>query len=81
VTVAAVHRLRPARFHEAAKGQNVRGGQVVHVDVVADAGAVGRRVVGPEDGQLRVFALGGLERPRDQVGRVAVGLADPPRRR
>src|SRR5262249_23987922 len=32
------------------QGQDVGVGEVVDVDKIADAGAVGRRVVGPEDG-------------------------------
>ena len=77
VAVATVHRLRPARFGQTPEGQQVCGGEVVHMDVVTHAGAVRRRIVGPVDGELRVFALRGLQRPRDQVGRFAVALPDP----
>ena len=45
----------PARLSalEGVEGQHVGEGQVLHVDVVADAGAVGRVVVVAEDGEGR----------------------------
>ena len=56
--------------------EDVRGGQVIDVDVVADAGAVGRRVVGAEDLDVRALAERGLEDERDQVRFGVVVLAD-----
>ena len=45
----------------------MRARQVLHVDVVADAGAVGRVVVVAEDGERRRAAERGVDRARDQV--------------
>ena len=43
-------------------------GQIGHMDIIADAGAVGRRIVGAEDGNVVTKAKGGLDRDLDQVG-------------
>ena len=48
--------LHPLARLELLQRQQVGLGQVVHVDVVADAGAVGRRVVGAEDLDVRPLA-------------------------
>src|SRR5205814_10299219 len=58
------------------QGQQVSLGQVVDVDVIADAGAVGGGVVGAEDVQVRPLADGGLDHQRDQVRLGPVVLAN-----
>src|SRR5262245_39786870 len=58
-----------------ADGPPVGVGEVAGVDVVADAGAVGRRVVGAEDVDVGPLAQRYLEHKRDQVGLGAVVLA------
>ena len=61
------------------EGEQVGLGEVGDVDVVADAGAVGGRVVVAEDGDRLAAALGDLEDERDQVrlGVVALAVALP----
>ena len=49
--VAAVHRVALLFPDQIVEGPEVCLGEIIHVDVVADAGAVGRRVVGTEDHQ------------------------------
>ena len=56
----------------------VGGGEVGHVDVVADAGAVRRRVVGAEYGDGAAAAERGVDQQRDEVGFGVVVLADAP---
>ena len=53
----------------------MRAHEVADVDVVADAGAVGRRVIGAVDVDLRPQPERGLDRDLDQVRRVARRLA------
>ena len=55
---------------------DVRGGKIVDVDVVADAGAVGRGIVGAEDVQLWALARCGAEGERDQMCFGIVEFAD-----
>ena len=71
----------PAPGVELLQRQQVRLGQVVDVDVVADAGAVRRRVVGAEDLDVRPLPERHLEDERDQVRLRVVVLADACRRR
>ena len=59
------------------EGQNVGLGQVVHVDVVADAGAVGGVVIAAEYGD-RLAGQHGAQQQRDQVGFGLVLLAKLP---
>ena len=68
-------RSAPARL-DPLEGAEVGVGQVLDVDVVADAGAVGRRVVGAEDGDVLALAERDLEDERDQVRLGRVVLAD-----
>src|SRR5262249_25160750 len=56
--------------------QQMRLGQVIDVYVIADAGAVRRRVVGAEDFDGRALAHRGLNHQRDQVRLGVVVLAD-----
>ena len=58
------------------EGQQVGGGQVADVDVVADAGAVGGVVVVAEELELLAAAEGDLQGDRDEVGLRVVPLAD-----
>jgi hypothetical protein len=50
-------------------------GDVEDVDVVADAGAVGRRVIGTEDFEMRNDAEGGVENFGDEMSFDAMGFA------
>ena len=61
---------------EVLERQEVRFGQVDHVDVVANRGAVGRRVVGAEDLQLAPAPQGRLDGERNQVRLRVVIFAD-----
>ena len=56
-------------------------GEIDDVDVVADAAAVGRRVVGAVDLDRLLLAEGDLEDIRDQVGLDAVVFAEIRRRK
>jgi hypothetical protein len=58
------------------EGEHVTGGEVFDVDVVADRGAVGRRVVGAEQLQWRPLAEHRLHEDRHQVLAVGEVLAD-----
>ena len=51
----------------AVEREQMRGGQVLDVDVVADRGAVGRVVVGPVDVDVLGLAAGGAQDVRDQM--------------
>ena len=66
-----------ALFDQAVQGSYVGAGQIDDVDVVADAGAVGRRIVVAEDAQAFADPGGGLRHIGDQVlGYAARKLAD-----
>lgn len=56
-----------AFLFEMLKGADVGVGKVVDVDVVAEAGAVGRGIVRAEDLQLKIAGQRGLESERDEV--------------
>src|SRR5260370_51233 len=47
--------------------QNMRAGQVTHVNVVTDAGAIRSRVVGSEDGDVFALSERHLQRKGNQV--------------
>src|SRR5271166_2758855 len=57
------------------QGEHVGIGYVENVDKVADAGAVGSRIVEAEDFHLRKNSQSGVEDPRNQVGFHAVVFA------
>src|SRR5439155_9639344 len=59
-----------------AERKDVRVGQVDHVDVVADASAVGGRIVGPVNLDPRPPPEAGLEDERDEVALGVVVLAE-----
>ena len=59
--------LSGLRFAGGLQRQEVRASQILDVDVVADGGAVGGRVVGAEDFHGFSLPEGGLEDQRDQV--------------
>src|SRR5208283_3133148 len=67
VPVTAVHLSVLLTFTEVIKGPQMRPGKVVNVDVVSDARAVRRRIVGPEDRELLEFPPCRLERPGNEV--------------
>ena len=48
-------------------------GQVHHIDIVADASTVGRRIVVAKDGELFTDSHGGLCHVGNEVGRNAIG--------
>ena len=64
---AEVERLGRAGL-DGANGLSVGLGQVFNVDIVTDAGAVGRVVIVAENGKGRARSGGGEQRERDQVG-------------
>src|SRR5580692_11436 len=74
VAVAQVVDLVPARL-DRLEGEEVRGGQVGDVNVVADAGAVRGRVVVAVHHELVALAAGDLEHDRDQVRLRSMPLA------
>ena len=76
MAVAAVHHIALLFPDQIVEGPEMRLGQIVHVDVVADAGAVRGRVIRAEDHELLELAVGCLERTRDEVGGIFIGLAD-----
>ena len=45
----------------------MRAAQIEYVDVIANGGSVGSRIVGPVDFELWTLSLNGFERGRDQV--------------
>src|ERR1019366_6511369 len=73
VAVAQVVEAVPARR----QAEDVRLGQVEDVDVIADAGAVGRGVVGAVDFAMRLPAQGDLQHVRDEMRLDAMVLAEP----
>ena len=50
--------------------------KVGNVNVITDAGPIIRRIIGAEDLQLGIDPQGGLQRPRDQMCRVRIILAE-----
>ena len=76
VPVAAVGDQRLAAVAQVVERIQVRGGEILDVDVVAHAGAVGRRVVGAEDRQVGALADRGLAGDLDQQRGLARRLAD-----
>ena len=76
VTITAVHHVACLLFHEVVERLQVRLREVVYVDVIADAGAVRRCVIGAIDQELIEFTLCGFEGARDEVGGFLIGLTD-----
>ncbi len=74
--IADVRDQRLAAGAQVVERIQVRGGEVFDVDVVAHAGAVGRRVVGAEHRQVRALADRGLAGHLDQQRGGARRLAD-----
>src|SRR6266436_322040 len=58
------------------QSQHVRLRQIVHVNVIAYAGAVGRGVFVSEDFERRTLTADGFESRRDQVSFRSVNLPD-----
>src|SRR5215208_5375316 len=56
----------------------MRVGEVAHMDKVADARAIGRRVVGAEQGEGRAETERCIGRQRQQMRLRVMGLADRP---
>ncbi len=73
--------MRGPGLGQPVEDRDVGPAQVVHVHVVAQAGAVGRGVVGAEELRGRAPAVRRLDGQRDEVGLRVVVLADRPVRR
>ena len=54
----------------------MRFGEVAHVNVIPNTGAVGRGMFGPENGKGLVSAKGGLQDARDEMGFGVMMLAE-----
>ena len=67
---------RVAVFFQVLQRPDVRIGEIVHVNVVANAGAIRSRVVGPVDEQLGSVRGGGGKRQWNQVSFRVVHLAN-----
>src|SRR6202163_2255461 len=76
VAVADVESGGGAPAAQVAQGIHVSRRQVLDVDVVAHAGAVGGGIVGAEDRDVRSLAESGFAGDLDQQRRVRGGLAD-----
>src|SRR5439155_2209384 len=72
---AEVVRTAGVAVRQRLQREQVRACEVAHVNVVADAGAVGGRVVRAEDGHLGNPAGGRLQHDRNQVRLGLVALA------
>ncbi len=73
---AEIEREAVAALEQMRQRQHVRVGQVLDMDIVADGGAVGRRIVGAEDVDGGAPPERGLQHERDEVGLGLVLLAD-----
>ena len=69
VAVAAVERGARAAAAQMRERRKMRAREIADVDVVADAGSVGCRIVGAEDVELRAAAERGLAGDLDQMRR------------
>src|SRR5256884_635284 len=76
VSVADVKRGRAAPRAQVLEGVEVRGRQILDVNVVADARAIGRRIVGAEDRDLGSLADRRLAGDLDEQRRIRGRLAD-----
>jgi len=75
--VAAVHDIALICLDNVFQCPDMCLREIIHMDVVADAGAVEGRVVVAEDHELLELSCGCFQRPGDEVGRGLVGLANP----
>ena len=75
VSISEIVVIRSPALDEAQEAEPVRLGEIVHVDIVAEAGSIGRGVVGPEYGYLRPPARQTLEHERYQVRLRIVALS------
>jgi len=73
---AQVVEITGAGFGQFIEDGDVRAAEVVDVDVVAEAGAVGCRVIGAENLQGRALAGGGVDGERDEMRLGIVIFAD-----
>ena len=60
-TAPQIKELRTPTLPQVFQCASVRARKIVHVNVIADRGAIGRRVGISEDGKLAAFPRGGLE--------------------
>ena len=72
----AARRLRHQRF----QGEEMRGGEIGDMDIVAHAGAVGRVEIVAEDADALPLAQRRFDRDLDEVGGAGGGLAGAPLR-
>ena len=63
-------------FLEFIKDRNVGTGKVVHVHVVAQAGAIGSRIIGAEDLDVLTTSGGGVDHEGDEMGLGVMVFAD-----
>ena len=56
--------------------QDVRGGEIIDMDVVADGGAVGCGIIAAEDGELRAPAKRRIDEKRQRMGLGRMAFAD-----
>ena len=80
VPVAAVERERLAARAQVVAGEEVCRCEILDVNVVAHAGAVGRRIISAEDRDVRPLADRSLTGDLRQQRRIARRLSDPPAR-
>ena len=73
--------LQPMSRLQSFQGQQMGAGQIVDVDVVANAGAVGRGIILAEDLDLLPLPQGHLQHQRNQMRFRIVVFADVARRR
>ena len=68
MAVATVQRRGRAARAQIVERLQVGGGQILHVDIVSDAGAVGRGVVGAIDGDMIEEVAGQAAAPTVATG-------------
>lgn len=73
---AQIENIALAAVQEIAHGQDVSVGEIGDVDVIADAGAVFRRVIRAEDGDMVAYALRRFQNERDEMRLRIVIFAD-----
>src|SRR4029077_6719210 len=78
--VAAVEGVAGAAGREVGEGGAVRARQIAHLDIVANTGAVGRRVVGAKDVEVAALAERGLAGDLDEVRCARRRLSRAPQR-
>ena len=78
--IAAIQHLALAAGAQIAERVEMRADEIGHVDIVADAGAVRRRIVGAEHFEIRPLAERRFARDLDEMRGARRRLAAPPER-